>query len=296
MNRLGLRMEAGRSPLFETMFNYLEPSVVGQVLRLGEVGAEGVNTPLGAAKFDLTLIIMEQAREVSCYLEYSTQLFKSESAELLGQRYRLLAQQVADKPEVLIGELELMEAAEKRRVLEEFNDTKREYPSEKCVQELFEAMVDTSPERIALVFGQAQMTYGQLEVKANRLARRLREYGVGPDVLVGLCLERSMELVVGILGILKAGGAYVPLDPTYPTERLNVMLEDSATRIVLTKGAVPAGVKIVGTALDLADNTSYAAEESRPEGWDEPRSSVCDLYIRLHGKAQGSNGGAPRVW
>src|SRR5688572_26691257 len=181
----------------------------------------------------------------------------------MAQLIRLFEAVVAE-PDRKIEQLDLLEASERTQLLAEFNKTQAEYPAEVQVQELFERSVDADAQRTALVFGDERMSYGELEAKANRLGHPLREdHGVGPDVLVGICLERSLEMVVGILGILKAGGAYVPLDPTYPEERLNFMLEDSAVRVVLSKGAMPAGLKVKGTVLDLSQEQVYAPDSTR---------------------------------
>ena len=124
---------------------------------------------------------------------------------------------------------------ERHQLLVEFNDTSVDYPQDKCIHELFEAQVEANPDAIALVFEDQTLSYQQLNSKANQLAHYLVEQGVAPDTLIGICVERSFEMVIGLLGILKAGGAYVPLDPTYPTDRLAYMLQDSAVQILLTQ-------------------------------------------------------------
>ena len=152
----------------------------------------------------------------------------------MGQLQTLLEDIVADADR-RVSELAILTEAERRQVLVEWNETGRAYPREKTVHGLFEERVGSAPQSEALVFGQQRLSYGELNERANRLARYLRARGVGPEVLVGLCVERSLEMVVGLLGILKAGGAYVPLDPSYPRQRLAFMLEDAGTRVVLTQ-------------------------------------------------------------
>ena len=134
-----------------------------------------------------------------------------------------------------ISQLPLLTEAERHQLLVEWNDTAVEYPRDRCIHQLFEAQVERSPEATALVYEDQQLTYGELNARANRLAHHLRSLGVGPEVLVGVCLERSLELVVGLLAILKAGGAYVPLDPSYPAERLAFMLQDTQAPVLLTQ-------------------------------------------------------------
>src|SRR6185369_14527471 len=133
--------------------------------------------------------------------------------------------------------LPILSAAERRQLLEGWNATEAEYPSERCVHALFEAPAERTPEATAVVYEERSLSYGALNVRANRLAHHLRSLGVGPDVPVAICVERSLEMVVGLLAVLKAGGAYVPLDPAYPAARLGFMLEDAAPAVVLTHGA-----------------------------------------------------------
>src|SRR3954471_13460090 len=125
--------------------------------------------------------------------------------------------------------------AQRQNVLVEWNNTSTEYPFAKCVHELFESQAATTPDGVAVVFENQQLTYSELNERANQLAHHLRSQGVGPEVLVGLCIERSLDMVIGLLGILKAGGAYVPLDPGYPPERLAYMLEDAQVKVLVTQ-------------------------------------------------------------
>ena len=131
--------------------------------------------------------------------------------------------------------LEILPETERRLVVDMWNATEKDYPADKCVHELFEEQVRRTPEATAVVFGEESLTYTELNARANRLAHRLRELGVKPDSLVAICVERSLEMIVGLLGILKAGGAYVPLDPDYPKERLTSIIEDSNVDILITE-------------------------------------------------------------
>ena len=154
-------------------------------------------------------------------IEYNPDLFESATiTRILGHFQTLLAGIVAN-PDQAISELPLLTEAEKHQLLIEWNDTKTDYPQDKCIHQLFEAQVEKTPDAIAVVFEDQQLTYRELNRRANQLAHYLQKLGVGPEVLVGICVERSIEMVVGLLGILKAGGAYVPLDPSYPRERLS---------------------------------------------------------------------------
>jgi amino acid adenylation domain-containing protein len=166
---------------------------------------------------------------------YSTDLFEEATiTRLLGHFQTLLEGIVAD-PEERLADLPLLSAVERHRLLVEWNDTQRNYPYDQCIHQLFGVQVERAPSSIAVVFEDKQLTYQELNSRSNQLAYYLQKLGVGPEVLVGICLEHSSEMVVGLLGILKAGGAYVPLDPTYPQERLHFMLEDAQVSVLLTQ-------------------------------------------------------------
>src|SRR5207302_5437400 len=137
-----------------------------------------------------------------------------------------------------VADLPLLNGAEQRQLFVQWNSTQADFPRDKCVHELFEAQVERTPNAVALVYRKEEVSYRELDNQANRVARHLRSLGVGPDVTVGICVERSAEMVVGLLGILKAGGAYVPLDPAYPNARLVFMLEDSGAPVLLTQQAL----------------------------------------------------------
>src|SRR5262249_38508860 len=150
---------------------------------------------------------------------------------MIGHYVRLLAQMVAH-PGSPVGELEMLAEAEAQRLLVGWNDTARTYTPDQTIHQLIAARAASTPDAIAVVFEQQRLTYAELDARANQLAHHLRaEYGVGPDVLVGICAERSLEMVVGLLGILKAGGAYVPIDPSYPADRLAYMVQDVAASV-----------------------------------------------------------------
>jgi arthrofactin-type cyclic lipopeptide synthetase C len=186
------------------------------------------------AKFDLTLTLAETDGCITGGLEYATALFDQTTIERHVEYLRKLLQAMVADDGRAIDQLPLLSEAERHQLLVEWNATAAEYPREQCIHELFEAQAARTPEAIAVVHEDAQRTYGELNARANRLAHHLRILGVKPDALVGICVERNLEMIVGLLAILKAGGAYVPLDPSYPAERLAYMLEDSAPVALLT--------------------------------------------------------------
>jgi len=188
---------------------------------------------LGTTHYPLT-VAGYLGPDLSLELTYDRQRFDDETiTRMLNHLRTLLVEMVCD-PNRRLLDLPLLSPAEQHQVLVEWNDTKRDYPKGKCIQELFEEQVERSPASIALVFEDRRVTYRELNIKANQLAYYLGKLGVGPDDLVGICMDRSVEMVIGLLSILKAGGAYVPLDPSYPKERLRFMLEDTHASIVLT--------------------------------------------------------------
>ncbi|WP_437667767.1 amino acid adenylation domain-containing protein [Sorangium sp. So ce1182] len=225
--------DLSRTPLFQVMFvlqNAPMPALV-----LGDVKLAAVETEQTTAKFELTLALQETEEGLRGALEYNTDLFDAATIERMAGHYRTLLEGLAAEPSRRVSELPLLTEAERQKLLVTWNATEAEYPRDTCIHALFEAQVERTPDAVALVYEGQKLTYRELDARANQLGRHLQRLGVGPDVLVGLCVERSLEMVVGLLGILKAGGAYVPLDPTYPAERLSFMLEDTGVPVLITQ-------------------------------------------------------------
>src|SRR4028118_220007 len=187
------------------------------------------------AAFDIDLAIIEAGSEFHFCWQYNTDLFDAATVERIAGNYQTLLLSILSNPEQSISALPLLTEAERYQLLVEWNNTTKEYPLNNCIHQLFEERAGKTPGSVAVGYEDEQLTYGELNAKANQLAHHLRTLGVGPEVLVGICVERSLEMIVGLLGILKAGGAYVPLDPAYPVERLAFMLEDSAVPVLLTQ-------------------------------------------------------------
>jgi len=202
----------------------------------------------GTSKFDLALFVYEKPAGLSCLVEYDTDLFAEDTIRRLLDHFQVLLTGIAHSPERRVGELPLLTESELVRLTSvEITNSQPAL----CLHEAFEQQVERTPECVAVKFENEQLNYRELNARANQLARHLRSLGVGPEVVVGLCLERSLELIVGILGILKAGGAYLPLDPAYPPDRLSFMLEDAGTRVLLTSADLVQ--KISAPALVLID-------------------------------------------
>nr|VFJ72082.1 MAG: amino acid adenylation domain-containing protein [Candidatus Kentron sp. FW] len=215
------------------------------------------------AKFDLNLFVWEQNGQLHVTWEYATSLFTEQTIRRMGEHFQVLLRAIVEDPERPVSRLPLLTEAERRRILA-WNDTQAPYPQDKCVHELFEAQVARTPDAVAILFEDEEVSYFELNARANRFAHRLRALGVGPEVLVGLFVERSVEMIVGLLAILKAGGAYVPLDPEYPRERLAFMSDDADLKVLLCHGATRERVpECAAHILDVdAESAAIAGERS----------------------------------
>jgi amino acid adenylation domain-containing protein len=223
--------DLSRSPLFQVMMmlqNAWRPELEIKGLKVRGVGRE-----TGAAKFDLTLILAEGDGGITGSLEYSRDLYEGETIRRMARHYERVIWEVVRDAEQKIREIELLNEGEKSQIIE-WNQTELEYECDRCINQLFEDQVEISPESIAVVYEGEQISYRELNRRANQLGQYLRTMGVGPEVMVGVCLERSIELVVAFMGVLKAGGTYVPLDPSHPEQRLRLLVEDAGVNVVLT--------------------------------------------------------------
>jgi amino acid adenylation domain-containing protein len=226
--------DLARTPVFQVMF-------VMQNNPIPALKMDGISmTPLiiegATSKFDLTLSIMEEAEgKLSGWLEYNSDLFDRPMVERMMGHYNTLLRGIIGNPEEKISRFQILTDTEQYRILTEFNQTSCNYDLETSVHHLFETQAERTPSALALIYEDQKLTYEELNNKANDLACYLRGIGIGPDALTGILMERSVEMVVAILGVLKAGGAYVPLDPTYPADRLSFMVEDAQIRLVLTQ-------------------------------------------------------------
>jgi non-ribosomal peptide synthetase component F len=256
----------GHPPLFQTMFNLQnEPQ---QEIRLPGLTISDLGIEKVTARFDVTFLLAPTDKGLGLAVEYNIDLFDGSTIQRMLQHYRNLLEGIAANPDLRISNVPLLTETETRQLLIEWNDTKTEYPSDKCIHELFEEQVKRTPAAVAVMHEKRELSYGELNVRANRLAHHLRELGVKPDGRVAICVERGIEMVVGLLAVLKAGGAYVPLDPAYPAERLRYMLEDSAPTVLLTQGRLKGLFKGLSNALPVID---LAADS--PQWADQPESN-----------------------
>ena len=277
------------NPLFQTLF--ILQNTPPLALRMADLTLTPIEVDTCTAKFDLTLDLTETPEGLHGWLEYNSDLFDEATIARMAGHYRTLLEGVVADPDQRLSDLPLLTAVERETLLDACSTTPSRRAGDVCVHQLFEAQAESTPDAVALVFEQESLTYVELNRRANRLAHHLRRLGIGPEVRVGICVERSVEMIVGLFGILKAGGAYVPLDPKYPHERLAFMLEDSGARVLLTQESLQekfAGARAAVVRLDadrdaidgesaenpevgvLADNLAYVIYTSgstgRPKG------------------------------
>jgi aspartate racemase len=229
-----LEQNLSHHPLFQVMFVFQDASTPTRDL-LGQTQSPLEVESVSTTKFDLTLNLKETSQGIRGYFEYNTDLFEAATIARMIGHFQTLLEGIVANPATRLWDLPLLMAAERHQLLVEWNKTQVDYPKDACIHHLFEAQVERTPDAVAVVFEDKQLTYRELNTRANQLAHYLQGLGVKPDVLVAISVERSLEMVVGFLGILKAGGAYVPIDPAYPHERRAYMLKDSQTPVILTQ-------------------------------------------------------------
>ena len=263
------------TPLFETLIVYenYPGAEAGDATDNDSQEMEEFARSFERTNYPLTLIVVP-GRQMTIEAAHDTRCFDTPAIErLLDHLQTLLAGMVA-QPQAKLSQLPLLTPGERRQLLVEWNATQAEYPQQ-CLHELVQAQARRDPEAVAVVFGEEQLSYGELEWRANQVAHWLHENGVQAETLVGLCVERSLEMVVGLLGILKAGGAYVPLDPQYPTERLRYMLEDANVALLLTQQALAPRIP-KGNAKHLLLDQEWAQVAALPGDMPPPSESTPD--------------------
>lgn len=231
------------------------------------------------------------------FCQYQT--FLIQISKWIHQKNNIIRRQncdIVDNLEPQIREVPQLTTAERQQLLVEWNQTQIKYPQDACIHQLFEAQVERTPEAVAIVFENQQLTYRELNCRANQLAHHLQSLGVKPDFLVGLCVERSIEMVVGMLGILKAGGAYVPLDPAYPQERLKFMLS-SQVSVLLTQKRLIAKLpeeqaQVVCLDTDKGGDVAFKSRKCS-HSCDSRQLNLCHLYLRFYRTAQRCNDSPP---
>ena len=267
------------TPLFQVMFA-LQDTAVPQPT-FSDLTTEPLPIEADLRKFDLNLGLRDMPDGLCGVLAYNADLFQPDTIARLATHFQTLLEAIVDDPGQTVSTLPLLTAAERQQLLYSWNDTVVPFSTDRCLHHLFEEQVAKTPDNIALAFNDQTLTYRQLNQRANQLAHWLRAQDVGPEVLVAVYLERSLELVVVILGILKAGGAYLPLDPAYPSQRLAFMLEDSQASLLLTQASLQTAVSTTSSriiSLDSAWPTIAQASQVNPRSSVSPENLAYVLY------------------
>lgn len=244
--------DLGRNPLFQVTFQLQQPAY-GPRLEVSH-SQPTLDIKREAAIFDLAFRLWETTAGISGGIEYNTDLFDADTIARMAGHYRTLLESIVVDPDRPVAELPLLTPDESQRILVMWNDTAVGFPRDVCLHHLFEDQVRRTPDAIAVVFEDQSVTYRELDQRANQLARHLQTLGVGPEVLVGICMERSLEMVVALFGVLKAGAAYVPLDPSYPQERIAFMVQDSGARVIVTQRRLVSRLPAHGPVLVVLDD------------------------------------------
>ncbi|NCQ89332.1 MAG: amino acid adenylation domain-containing protein [Microcystis aeruginosa LG13-03] len=240
---------------------------------------------------DLSLMVREAKGEIEPCWQYNTDLFEAATIERMVKHFVRLLNSIVLNPQQPISQLLMLTEVEQQQLLFEWNNTQADYPLDKCIHQLFEEQVERTPDNIAVVFEDQQLNYRELNARANQLAHYLQKLGVGPDVLVGICVERSLEMIVGLLGILKAGGGYVPLEPAYPQERLDFMLGESQAQVLLTQSSLAArfthhDIPVVYLDSDWQKIAEF--EEENPKNTTTAKNLIYTIFTSgSTGKAKG---------
>ncbi|WP_165742232.1 non-ribosomal peptide synthetase [Candidatus Thiosymbion oneisti] len=252
VERLQPKRDPSRSPIFPVSFGLQKSQKHGWVdewmsgdqkvrIKIGGIEVAPFDMPQQEGQFDLSLELSEREKNFAGVFKYNTDLFDEATITRMAEHFRVLLEEILDNPKQTLSRLPLLIEAERQQLLA-WNRTETHYPQDKTIVDLFQEQVAKIPENIAVIFEDQQLSYRELNSRVNRLAHYLMGLGVGAETLVGICVERSLEMIIGLLGILKAGGAYVPLDPEYPEGRLQFMLEDSGIKVLLSQSSLLDGL------------------------------------------------------
>lgn len=291
VSKLNVPRDPSRPQLVGTIFNMNAPLAAGLTLPELDVGL--MSCPIAYARHDVSVNVIPVRDELVLEVDYNTDLFDAAAIEGFAQRMATLCEAVVSDPEQRVSNLPILTEKERQQLLVELNATQVDFPRGLCLHQLFEAQVGRTPEVTAVVFENQSLTYAELDARANQLAHHLRTLGVGPEVPVGICMERSIEMIVSLFGILKAGGAYVPLDTDYPEDRLGFMLRDTRAPVVLTqhrlRDRLPA-CDALKLALDREWGLISTAPSSKPTVRVTPQNLAYVIYTSgSTGKPKGAS-------
>jgi tyrocidine synthetase III len=260
VDKIHIRRDTSRSPIFDTMFTVLNFDI--QQMRIGALKFTELEMEYPISKYDLTLTAIEKGDSLAFDLEYRTRLYKKSTIESIARHFLNILERIVADPAARLSDIEPVGDQEKHEIIYRFNDTDHDYPKHKTIHALFEEQAARTPERTAIRCHAATLCYGELNARANQLARRLQALGAGDKAFVGLMMQRSIEMVIGLLGILKAGAAYVPIDSAYPAERIRYLLTDSGVGILLTRGRQNRASGFTGHTIDLEDRDLFQGDDT----------------------------------
>ncbi len=306
VEKLNIQRDKSRSPIFQVFFSLLKAQGDETVQALlSATGSEGQHTwgklQLEAypfeqqeGQFDLTMALTESKGEVVGKLKYNTDLFEAETIQRMAKHFSTLLKSIVNDPDAKVADLDLLEETEKRWLIHDLNKTETPFPAEKCMHQFFEDRVDQYPDNIAVSMPAlaelgrpATYTYRELEVRANQLAHLLQSMGAKPEVKIGLCVKRSPEMIIGILGVLKSGAAYIPLDPEYPMERLAYIIDDADVDIIITMEDAAEHIPTEGKQLIFLDKDT---EKLSNQSGERPTSDVNSRNLSYIIYTSGSSG------
>ncbi|MFD3262320.1 amino acid adenylation domain-containing protein, partial [Paenibacillus lentus] len=278
IEKMNLIRDVSRNPVFDTMFDFHYKS--NQKLQLEHLRLTPMNQDNGTSKFDMSIDVLEEEEGVHVSLEYSTRLFRQETAEQILQHYVNLLEAISMSPEAQLRELEFLSKEERTRMTTQWNSSRNRTanPVKPTFHGWFDEQADSTPDRIAVSFDSDTLTYAELNNKANRLAYHLRALGVGRNQVVAIMVERSLDMVVGVLAILKSGGAFVPIDPNYPEERIQYMLDDSGTSWLVTHRNLQSKVRFENTVVDMGSAIEAAGNSDNLKVDTEPADLAYLIY------------------
>ncbi|NLD50131.1 MAG: amino acid adenylation domain-containing protein, partial [Clostridiaceae bacterium] len=264
VDRLELNRDLSRNPLFDIAFMLVNKDT-DESNDIGGLSITQYEYDTNISKFDMTLCADEGEDEIGLSIEYCTKLYKKDTLQRMLVHLRNILEKIVENPDMSISGIDMLTEAERKEILTAFNDTKMLYPKDKTIGQLFEQQAEDTPFNTAVVYGEEKLTYLELNEKANQLARVLRNEGVKADTIVAMMVERSLDMIVGIMGILKAGGAYMPIDPGYPRDRIEYMLKDSGTGLLLTGRELTDRVEFEGKILLLEDENIWLKDKDNLE-------------------------------
>ncbi|UAC49750.1 amino acid adenylation domain-containing protein [Bacillus aquiflavi] len=276
INKLDLSFDRSKSPLFNTMFTMQETGY--DSLTVKDLTINPINVNHKDIKFDLSFEAKEKAEKLEMKIEYSTALFNEDTIQRMAKYFKEIVHQVIAETTIKLADIQLLTKEEQKRHIYEWNNTKQDIDTSKAYHELFEEQVVRTPNHIAVFDNHTSLTYKELNQRANQVARYLRSNGVSPDSIVGMMLERSVEMIIGILGILKAGAAYLPIDPNAPAERIKYMIQNSNLKILLTQRNFKQHNLFTGLTVDINDSNIKQLDDTNLNHITKPTNLAYVIY------------------